>query len=161
MTPKYITYNIFILQSMPVNILIPSRSFISCCISILLSLIEKWYVHLALYTYFIIVELLALCSFNVRRIFFGLTIDFVISPIIIFSSLVSQPTYGYPTNDLANAWLWLPHINFTIYLSPPTTDFPSQLKRTPTFFTVSNLLELLSLWCYSTSALSRASNIKW
>ena len=41
---------------------------------------------------FVVVQLLALCSFNVCRMFLGFTIDFVISTIIFFSSLVSYPT---------------------------------------------------------------------
>ena len=47
-----------------------SRSFISCFISLLLPLIDQ-YAYLALYTWFIVVKMVALCSFNVRRIFFG------------------------------------------------------------------------------------------
>ena len=57
----------------------------------------------------------------------------VISPIIIFSSIVSRSAYGCPTNDLANAWLWLPHINFTIHHSSPTIDFARNLNGHPHF----------------------------
>ena len=76
---------------------------------------------------------MTLCSFNVRKIFLGLTIDFVISITIIFSSLVNWPAYGCLTNDLANAWLWLPHINFIIHHSPPITGFTRSLKGHPHF----------------------------
>ena len=55
--------------------------------------------------------------------FLGFTIDFVISTIIVFSSLVNRSTYGCSTNDLANSWLWLPHINFTIQPYPPTVIY--------------------------------------
>ena len=51
----------------------------------------------------IVVQLLALCSFNISIMFLGFTIDFVISAIIVFSSLVNRPTYGCATNDLANS----------------------------------------------------------
>ena len=62
-----------------------------------------------------------------------MTIDLVISSIIIFSSLVSRSTYGCPTNDFANVWLWLPCINFTIHHSPPNTGFTHNLKGHPYF----------------------------
>ncbi|KAL5168682.1 hypothetical protein HKD37_11G030792 [Glycine soja] len=38
-----------------------------------------------------------------RKMFFGFTIDFVISAIIFFSSLVNRPAYGCPTKDFANS----------------------------------------------------------
>ena len=76
---------------------------------------------------------MALCSFDVKRIFFGLIIDFVISPIIIYVSSISRPTYGCPVNNLANAWLWVSHIKFTIHPSPPNTGFARSLKGHPHF----------------------------
>ena len=80
-----------------------------------------------------VVQMLTFCSFKVSRILFGVTIDFVISPIIIFSSSISRPTHGCPTNDLVNTWLWVPHINFTIHPSPPNTGFTHSLKGQPHF----------------------------
>ena len=49
--------------------------------------------------------LLALCSFNVSRMFLGFTFDFVISAIIFFSSSVNLPAYGCPTKVFSNSWL--------------------------------------------------------
>ena len=94
---------------------------------------EEQYALLALYICLIVVQLLALCSFNVSRMFLGFTIDFVISAIIFFSSLVNCPTYGCPTKVLANSWLWIPQINFTIQPFPPCTSFPRSLKEQPHF----------------------------
>ncbi|KAL5148877.1 hypothetical protein HKD37_13G035845 [Glycine soja] len=40
---------------------------------------------------------------TLARCFFGFTINFVISAIIFFSSLVNRPAYGCPTKDFANS----------------------------------------------------------
>ena len=61
------------------------------------------YVVLAIYTCMIVVTFLSLCSFNVRRIFLGFTIFFIISVSIVFSLRVSQPTYGWLTNVSATS----------------------------------------------------------
>ena len=101
---------------------------------------EEWYALLALYICLIVVQILTLCSFNVSRMFLGFTIDIVKSTIIVFSSLLNHPTYGCPTNDLVNSWLWLPHINFIIQPYPPTTSFPRNLKGHPHFLLPISLL---------------------
>ena len=104
----------------------------SYCISLLLPLIEERYAYLALYTCLIVVQLLALCSFIVRRIFFWFDHWlFHITNNNFF--ILSWPLYGCPMNDLVNAWLWLPHINFTIHLSPPNIGFARNLKGHPHF----------------------------
>ena len=92
---------------------------------------EEGYELLALYICLMVVQLLALCSFRVSRMFLGLTIHFVISAISVFLALLNRLTYGCPTNDLANSWLWIPHINFTIQPCPLTTGLPWSLKGHP------------------------------
>jgi len=101
---------------------------------------EERYALLALYICLTVVQLLTLCSFNVSIMFLGLTIDFVISAIIVFLSLVNHPTYGCPTNDFANSWLWFPHINFTIQPCPLTIGFPWNLEGHPHFLLPVSLL---------------------
>ena len=83
---------------------------------------------------------MTLCSFNVKRIFLDFTMNFVISTTTIFSSLVSLPAYGCPTNDFVILWLWIPQINFTIHPSPLKTSFARNLNGHPHFLLSVHLL---------------------
>ena len=105
------------------------NKYSKCCIYDLGPLRDLQYVVLAVYTYMMVVIFLSLCSFNVRRIFLGFTILFVILVSIVFSSRVSQPTYGWPINVLAISWLCDPHRTLCTHPSLVFSGLPFNLKE--------------------------------
>ena len=88
----------------------------------------------------------SLFSFNVRKIFVGFTILVVISTSIVFSLVVSRPTYGWSTNISTTSWLWNPHNTLTIRHSPFFSGLPLNLKG-QSHFLVPVVIYVSLLYC--------------